>query len=342
MGNQLIFVNTDLYYDFNNLKNTNFSAQYFYLPRRINYGAGLFRYVYYLDGGLLQDQTMQLDLNMAYPFSKYTRTELNVSGFAINRARWRDYPNQDYAAMSRRRVIMPELAYVHDTVLWGSTGPTNGARSRVSFAYSPMLGQNGEVDRPFAEFFTAKADYRNYMRLGRDYSWAARVTGGISGGPNPQHFFLGGVSNWINRRFENNEIPANIDDFYFANFVTPYRGGDYFERRGTGTRVFLLNNEFRFPLIQYLQLRFPLPLVLGGIRGALFTDVGAAWDDDQFKLTAMDPVTNKRRLADPQVAYGVGVRSFLGIFVLRWDIAWATDGVDQTKPRYYMSIGSEY
>ncbi len=246
MGNQLIFVNTDLYYDFNNLENTNFSAQYFYLPRRINYGAGLFRYVYYLDSGLLQDQTIQLDLNMAYPFSKYSRTELNVSGYAIDRARWRDYPNQDYQPVSRRRVVLPELAYIHDTVLWGSTGPTNGARTRISFAYSPLLGQNGQVDKPFAEFYTAKADFRDYVRLGRDYSWAARLTGGFSGGPTPQRFFLGGVSNWINRRYENNQIPDDIDDFYFSSFVTPFRGGDYFERRGTGDRFFL--DEPRIPL----------------------------------------------------------------------------------------------
>ncbi len=81
--------------------------------------------------------------------------------------------------------------------------------------------------------------------------------------------------------------------------------------------------------------------MLGNIRGALFSDIGAAWFDEQFKMTAVD-AQGKRRLADPQVAYGTGIRTFLGFFVLRWDIAWATDGVDHTRPRYYVSIGSEY
>ncbi|RPH95536.1 hypothetical protein EHM69_04145 [candidate division KSB1 bacterium] len=341
LGNQLIYVNTDLYYDFNHLDNTNFSVQYFYLPRRINYGLGLFRYVYYLDGGNLQDQTVELDLNLSYPFTKYDRVETNIGFYAVDRADWWDYPVEDYRPLARRRVLLPELAYIHDTVLWGITGPMNGSRYRLSYAYSPRLGDNGKVNRPYAEFYTVKGDMRDYFRLGRDYSWASRFTAGLSGGPNPQNFFLGGVSNWINRHYENNEIPDEINDFYFSSFVTPFRGGDYFERRGTGNRFFLTNQEFRFPAIETLQLRWPLPMTFRYIRGALFTDIGAAWKDNQFKLTAVDS-EGKRRLADPQIAYGYGLRAWVGFFVLRWDLAWATDGVDTSKPRYYFSIGSEF
>jgi hypothetical protein len=341
LGNQVIFINTDLYYDFNHLDNTNFSVQYFYLPRRINYGVGLFRYVFYLDGGNLQDKTVQFDLNAAYPFSKYTRAETDIGFYAIDRAQWWDWPIENYVPMSRRRVLLPELAYVHDTVLWGITGPVNGSRYRFSYAYSPPLGTNGEVNKPFAEFYTVKGDVRDYFRLGHDYSWASRVTAGLSGGRDPQDFFLGGVSNWINRRFENNKIPTDIDDFYFANFVMPFRGGDYFEKRGTGHRFFLTNQEFRFPAIETLRFHWPLPITFRQIRGALFTDVGAAWNDNQFKLTQVDE-NGTRRLYDPQIAYGLGLRTWLGLFVLRWDVAWSTDGVDSSKPRYFLSLGSEY
>ncbi len=342
MGNQLIYINTDLYYDFNNLDNSNFSVQYFYLPRRINYGVGLFRYVYYLDAANVRDQTIQTEINLAYPFSKYSRTELNLRGYAIDRSRWYGDPILDYKYEQRRRVVLPELAYVHDTVLWGSVGPANGSRYRVSTSYSPKLGRNEGSDRAFAEFYTVTGDMRNYFRLGRDYTWASRFTAGISGGPDKQRFFLGGVSNWINRRFENNQIPTDqIDYFYFSSFVTPFRGGDYFEKRGTGNRFFLTNQEFRFPLIRYLQLGWPLPLGFRDIRGSLFTDIGGAWNDEQFKFTTVG-ADNKRRLADPQVAYGIGVRSWVWFFILRWDVAWSTDMVDTSKPRYFFSIGAEY
>jgi len=342
MGNQLIYINTDLYYDFNNLDNSNFSVQYFYLPRRINYGVGLFRYVYYLDAGNVRDQTVQSEINLAYPFSKYSRTELNLRGYAIDRARWFGDPIQDYKYESRRRVFLPELAYVHDTVLWGAVGPANGSRYRFSYSYSPKLGANEGSDRAFAEFYSVTGDVRNYFRLGRDYTWASRLTAGFSGGPDKQRFFLGGVSNWINRRFENNTIPTDqIDYFYFSSFVTPFRGGDYFEKRGTGNRYFLTNQEFRFPLIRTLQLGWPLPRGFHDIRGSLFTDIGGAWYDNRFKLT-QKLEGDQRRLADPQVAYGLGIRSWVWFFILRWDVAWSTDMVDNSKARYFFSIGAEY
>ncbi|MCB1058683.1 MAG: PD40 domain-containing protein [Calditrichaeota bacterium] len=345
MGNQLIVLNTDLYYDFNNLDNSNFSLQYYYLPHRINYGAGLYRYVYYLDAGNVRDQTMQLQFDLSYPFSKYTRAELIVGGYGIDRADWQpdQYGYYDYRKIARRRILLPELGYVHDTVVWGSTGPVNGTRYRVSTSYSPNLQSDRKNNEIWSsEFYTAKGDLRQYFRLGRDYSWASRLTAGLSGGPEPQRFFMGGVSNWINRRFENNEIPTDeINDFYFSSFVTPFRGGDYFEKRGTGNRYFLTNQEFRFPLVRYLQMGWPLPLALADVRGALFTDVGAAWFNDSFRLTSVGEDGN-RRLHDLQAAYGFGWRSNLGFLLLRWDVAWSTDGVDTSKPRYYFSLGAEY
>jgi Tol biopolymer transport system component len=346
LGNQLLFFNFDLYYDFNNLDNANFALEYYYLPHRINYGLGIYRYVYYLDSGDLRDQTVQLNYYMSYPFSKYARLELNLGGYDINRASWMNYDAagqlvENYRPISRRRVLLPELAYVHDTALWGITGPINGTRYRMSYAFSPRLGQNGAVDKPYAEFFTVKGDMRGYYQLGRDYTLASRVTAGLSGGRNPQHFFLGGVSNWINRRFENDQVPNDIDDFYFSSFVTPFRGGDYFERRGTGNRVFLVNEELRFPFLSYMQFKRPLPIAIGNIRGALFSDFGAAWTENTFKFTE-ENLNGTRILATPQLAYGLGLRSWVGWFVLRWDVAWASDFSHITKPRYYFSIGAEY
>ncbi|MBU1637145.1 hypothetical protein KKC97_05705, partial [bacterium] len=52
--------------------------------------------------------------------------------------------------------------------------------------------------------------------------------------------------------------------------------------------------------------------------------------------------TGARRLSDVQTAYGLGTRMNLGFFLLQWDIAWSTDGVDTSKPRYYFSLGAEY
>ena len=105
-----------------------------------------------------------------------------------------------------------------------------------------------------------------------------------------------------------------------------------------------MNQELRFPFIENQKMRKPLPNQLRGVQGVSFIDVGGAWSGDNFKFTAIDstklPV--ERRLAIPHIAYGLGMRAWLGIFVLRWDLAWATDGIRSTKPIYYMSVGSEF
>jgi hypothetical protein len=342
LGDQMLGVTTDLYYDFQNLKNTNFSAVYLYLPKRINYATGIFRNVYYLNNADWQDQVNVMQMTASYPFSRYTRLEMNLNGYIIDRGLWDDNA-QNWLPLERKRVVAPELAYVHDTALWGLTGPVNGSRYRVSYAYSPPLGKNSSNpdNRPFDDFYTAMADYRNYYRIAKDYTWAARLVGGISGGPQAENFYVGGTDNWINSRFINDNIPPTINAFYFSNVITPFRGGDFFEARGTGHRFFLTNQEFRFPLVQAFQLRFPLNIGLYDIRGAVFTDAGAAWSDKNFKWTVVDS-TGKRHLFDPRVAYGLGVRANLGIAVLRWDIGWLTDFVKTGKARYYLSIGPEF
>ncbi len=337
LGNHLIMLNTDLYYDFNNLDNTNFHVQYYYMPQRINYGVGFYRNVYYLDAGRVRDRTIQAGVYLAYPFSKYSRMDLDIFAHFIERDRY-NFDIDRYQYSSKRRTILPRLGYVHDTVQWGLTGPINGTRYRISYAYSPPLSSSSSQSSWESSFYVVKGDFRRYTRLGRDYSWAARITGGFSGGEKPQYFYMGGVWNWINRRYEGDLPIDDIDDFYFASFVIPFRGGKYFERRGT--RFFLTNQEFRFPMIRQLQFGWPLPLYFRSIRGAIFTDIGAVWEDDNLRITEKTPDGN--RLRDLQVGYGFGPRLRLGFFLLQWDVAWRTDFLDTEKPSYYFSLGAEF
>lgn len=339
LGNHLIYIGTDLYYDLNNLDNTNFQIAYYYLARRLNYGTGIYRNVYYLDAGRVRDRTLRLALYVAYPFTKYSRMELDLVGHIVDRDHYDFDPNvQEYRYSSKRRAILPELAYVHDTVVWGMTGPVNGSRYRISYAYTPRLQSPSSTATWGTSFYIAKADLRHYTRVGREYTWASRITGGFSGGEKPQLFFLGGVRYWINRQYESDLPVEDIDDFYFASFAIPFRGGKYFERRGT--RFFLTNQEFRFPMVRKLQLGWPLPLYFREIRGAIFTDIGATWNRDNLRITEK---TNegKYRLRDLQMGFGFGPRIVLWSFLLQWDVAWRTDFLDTSKPTYYFSLGAE-
>ena len=72
------------------------------------------------------------------------------------------------------------------------------------------------------------------------------------------------------------------------------------------------SQELRFPLIDALLIGFPIGgLDFRGIRGALFFDVGSAFDDTFDQLLG---------------SFGAGVRLSLGyIILLRFDFTRTTD-----------------
>ena len=79
-----------------------------------------------------------------------------------------------------------------------------------------------------------------------------------------------------------------------------------------GRNLLLLNNELRFPLINNMLLDFPFGKIgFSAIRGALFFDVGNAWES---KLNGM------------YGSFGAGIRVALGyVTVLRFDFSRRTD-----------------
>ena len=141
--------------------------------------------------------------------------------------------------------VIPAVSFIHDNVLWGYTAPVEGTRYRFDVFGNPGFSKKR------LSFYSLLGDYRTYFRFGTDYSFAYRLSGGYSGGSNPQRFFIGGVENWINRSFSTTDIPLeSASDFAFLTAALPLRGYNYAEQ--IGTKYALMNLELRFPLIKYL------------------------------------------------------------------------------------------
>ncbi len=332
LGNHRIEIYTNLFYD---LRNSNYEVMYFYLPRQTDFGIGgynytYFYYVYGLEGATwARDRYFGANLYASHPFSKFNRVDATLQWAGIDRD-WIEYEN----STEKIRLLLAGLYLVKDTVLWGYTGPVNGHRYMIGLNYSPGIGANSY------NFLTTKLDYRKYMKIGRDYNLVYRLSGGLSEGKNPHTFFLGGTSGWLNYKTRGGLRVANINDIYFSSFEVPMRGGYYYER--FGDRFFLNNLEFRFPLIRYFLMGWPIPLGFQDIRGSLFTDIGAAWYGNNFRGTKGTeggvPVLN-----DIFFGYGIGARMNLGFFVFRFDIAWSSDLANYTNgPFYYISLGPEF
>ena len=297
LGNHQIYIGTNLVFD---LRNSNISAQYWYLPNRINWGFGAFHISNFFRTqyqGLIRFRNYGASLLVSRPFDKFTRVDFGLTWFNVNK---------EYIENPRRRTeevqtLLPSAALVYDQVEWGMTGPKHGTRASFSVLVSPKYAFNS------LEFSTVKVDYRRYLELFSGYSLAFRINAGTSLGRNSQRFFLGGVPNWLNRTFKDRLLVSNIEYVYFSEFVTPLRGAVYYER--IGNSFGLANFEFRFPLIPYIQLGFP-PIRLGNIQGVFFTDIGSAWDNSKYwKATELDDNGNKV-FKDIVAGYGVGARIF--------------------------------
>ncbi|MBN2365935.1 MAG: hypothetical protein EH225_07995, partial [Calditrichaeota bacterium] len=333
LGNHQIFLNASLWTD---LRNSDFALSYYYLKRRINFGAGGFHLVYFLSDGfsLLRYRNFGANFIASYPLSRYNRIDLMGLWYNVH-LEYLDFnrPTQKISA------FLPEVQYVHDNVLWGFRwgvfSPVSGSRYNIALRFSPKLIEEN------LDFRTVKVDYRKYFMLSQQYQFAFRSTFGASFGENAQQFFLGGMDNWINPRYLYGKRIGNIEDVFFSEFITPLRGGFYYER--TGNRFFLFNTEFRFPLIQYLQLGFP-PLSLFNVSGVAFYDIGAAWSVTDSRWWSLEEFqgVNNGRFKDLVSGYGFGARIYFLGFLVRWDIAWPYDLARSGKPIHYWSLGLNF
>ncbi len=326
-GSHTFILATDLV---NTIDQSNFQLFYLYMPKRINYGIGILHTkYYYIDSydRLFSDRVYGALGYISLPFSKFSRADVDLTHISVDR-KYYDPPYDDRSV----KVFLTSLSLINDTVIWGHTGPVNGSRSLFSYEYAPYITPR------YLSYGAAIMDYRRYWHFKKRYSFTIRLTGGFSHGEDKKKFYLGGISNWIGPSLGSDEI-YGINELYFGNVITPLRGYKYFDVEGT--KFFLTNIELRYPFVEHFVMRFPLPLSIHYINGALFYDMGAAWDENKYFKGGTTKGGSK--LKDIKAGFGFGARANLGFFVLRYDAAWSTDFDSVSpKPRHYLSLGAEF
>jgi hypothetical protein len=283
----------------------NFSGNLFYLnlSHRLNYGAGLFRFKgRFRDVAfdIYEENTYGAYFIAAYPFSRYRRVEMQL---AVENSDRRDIEDAfesgvggidtrvDPRDLTRKGILTSNyVSYVKDNTLWLPTGPIDGERFNLTagmvtcFACKLPSQITGELigQDANAENYVAIADYRRYFRTSLYSAYAIRAYAFFSDGSIPARAVLGGP--------------------------TRLRGYPRFSL--TGSRVWMVNQEWRFPLLQGLSFSFPFgDLRLPGIQGALFADIGSSWLESMSKPEGT------------WGSYGTGFRMSLGApLVLRLDV----------------------
>lgn len=170
------------------------------------------------------------------------------------------------------------VSYVYDNSLWSSSGPIDGQRINITF------GNTYDFAFSRVSYLTGLIDLRKYFRLSTRNAYAIRVFSLFNQGKEARQFYFGG--SWDLRLYP--------------------------RWREHGKRILLISQELRFPLIDMLNLRFPVfSLGFRSIRGALFADAGNAWNEKWPGFKG---------------SFGLGVRMNLGGFlVLRLDVGRRTD-----------------
>ncbi len=332
LGDHRIVIQTSMVID---LKNSDYAVGYYYLPKRTDYGIYLFhtaRFVSYaatpFTNFLYRYRTIGGTLSASYPISRFKRIDAQLTGEYITQE------NLDYTLepSQSKTLFIPSLSLIHDNTLFGYTAPISGTRYNFTLMASPKLGADG------IGFGSLLGDLRTYMKLGDGYTFVTRLTGGASFGPNPQRFFIGGMSNWINYDYENSTIPIeDIQDFAFSSPGLPLRGFNY--DRLSGSKYAIMNLELRFPLLRYLVFG-ALPLGFANVEGVAFLDAGTAWSDDLELTTTLPNGTEVTK--DLLVGTGLGARINLLGFPFMFDVAWSYNMQKFSAPKYYISLGYNF
>jgi Tol biopolymer transport system component len=344
MGNQQIAVMGDV--EGNLAEYTHLFVSYLNLEYKLNYGGGVFYNREYTSQSLFGD-TISFDQSsggmflLRYSYSMTSRLDLEGTYenllrtphvYDTNSGYIKD-PNQGPYTLS---IFTPSLSYTYDDILWGITGPLNGTRGQARFEVSPPTRF---LNASFASF---DVDFRKYFHLWHRFVWANKLAFGSSvslrrGEPSAKKYFLGGNEYWIFYGYDDFNAAGykeNVNNFIYSDMIVPFRGWGYLDLIGTKFAVF--NTEFRFPFIKEFSLAWPLQVAIRYVNGAVFADIGNAWENDQ----------ERTGLPLPKKIYGgigYGLRANLGIFVLRYDHAWKTDWTSFIGPtKDYFSLGAEF
>lgn len=214
--------------------------------QRLNYAYG----IYHLSGKRYDfgdafsyyERTFGGYFALSYPLSFFRRIDASISLANSKRNFTEDQINR------RALLLTNSISYTKDNSIWGPTGPLDGTRFNTTLGYTTDI-QFGNVN-----YFTFIFDYRRYLRLTSDVSVASRFEFLMNEGKETRRWAIGG--SW------------------------DLRGWPRFGIRGT--KAFVASTELRFPLIDLVDVRFPLGINFWFpyIRGAAFVDVGSAWDKE--------------------------------------------------------------
>ncbi|RKX71040.1 hypothetical protein DRP53_02880 [candidate division WOR-3 bacterium] len=293
LGNHRIYIGTDLS---GSISLSNFTFNYWYLAKRVDFGGALFQLVNYYR--YRDDLIIKRDRGIAtvfsYPHTRFFRSDLYLVKIFTDEEWHEDffpyYIKSSHPLHYRYQVFYPDLAFVYDDASWGMFAPNSGTRTRLELYATVPVKYFSDL-----EFQTGIFDYRRYFKLAPRSCLAFRTQMVRSQGRDLEYFSFGG--------------PGSLRGYGFYQFTSDQ---------------FIINNlELRVPFLDHLKLAFPLPLEFRNIGGVLFLDNAFIWQDKKIKTHHFEdgwPV-----LDDVKLDFGFGFRARILFLIIGLDFGWPTD-----------------
>jgi outer membrane protein assembly factor BamA len=231
-----------------------------------------------------------------------------------------------------------------------------GTRGKITMTH--FQGLNNQEN----SFTKATIDLRHYQKIYKEIVFAVRGYAGTFFGNAPKHFLLGGMNNWLfnnsrrdgvdsrGRQNPLGAIGAN-QDLLFAEFATNLRGFQYATLFGNS--AMLLNAELRVPLVRALTNGPIASNFFKNLQFTAFYDVGTSWSGkapfSSDNSVSYDVIKNgpfeaqiKNYLNPWLYSYGVGVRTVVFSYYLKFDLAWPVENYQVGNPKGFLTLGFDF
>jgi outer membrane protein assembly factor BamA len=341
-----------------------------YLPHRVDYSLRVDRKVIYWDqrdltdagaSRYLQKYSLQkIEFGAALPLTVRTRITIKPF-FAYSRYVDRGLDLSSGPPPTPPTYIPSVDTYyagtkaelVYDNSITTGINLIEGTRGKITFTHYEGLG-NKQLS-----FSNISADLRHYQKIYKEIVLAVRGYAGSFFGNAPKQYALGGMDNWFGNRLNasgiGNPLASRSGAFngnlLFTEFATNLRGFDYAELYGNN--VLMANVELRLPLIRAIAGGPVTSNFFRNMQFVGFYDIGTSWSgappfNSGGSVRRKEVVSGQIKVQlneylNPWLySYGVGLRSVMLGYYLKFDLAWPVENFTVQNPRLMVTLGHDF
>ena len=295
----------------------------------------------------VKQYTNSVFFNLKLPFDKFNSVRFSVKG------RHEMYIE---GALSDQTLKQPletsywtglKVEYVFDSSKELYTNLWRGTKVKLFAEYDYKISKESK------NLFVVGVDFRKSVKLYRNMTWTSRVAASTNVGSSRLVYYMGGVDNWINPKFNGDIYVDRTKNYHYQTLATNIRGFDQNIRNGTS--FVLLSTELRVPFVQLIAGKTLTSEFFNSMQIIAFGDAGTAWtgltpysEDNGLYIRYINSgniTAIVKRQVDPWVAgIGLGLRATLFSYFFRLDYAWGLEEFKIVNPKgmYMFSIGTDF